>query len=57
MYVLYHTAIVNEAKISRGLVDVLDKEVEEGVRERLQNDPDFNPQQFPTAEEVYQPSN
>ena len=50
-----HTAIVSEAKSSSGLVGELDKELQEGLKERLKSDSDFNPQQFPAAEKVFQP--
>ena len=49
------SAIVNEAKTSTGLVEGLNRELHQGVKERLENDPDFNSQQFPAADRVYQP--
>ena len=47
---------MNEAQSSGQLVEGMDQELQEGVRERLQGDPDYNPQQFPSADKVYQPN-
>ena len=47
---------MNAAKTSTGLTGELDKELHEGLRERLRSDPDFTPQQFPASDQVFQPS-
>lgn len=47
---------MNEAQESSGLVESLDRELQQGVKERLESDPDYNPQQFPNADKVFQPS-
>ena len=49
-------AVVNEAEGSTGLAEGLEQELQLGVKERLEGDPDFNSQQFPSADKVYQPS-
>ena len=47
---------MNEAKSSQSLTEELDVELNEELKERLRNDPDFNPQQFPASERVFKPS-
>lgn len=49
-------AIVDEAKGSEELADGIGQEVHQGVKERLQSDPDYNSEQFPSAEKVFQPN-
>ena len=49
-------AVVDEAKGSEELADGIGQEVHQGVKERLQSDPDYNSEQFPSAEKVFQPN-
>ena len=49
------SAVVDEAKGDSGLAEGLGQELFEGVKERLESDPDYNAQQFPSADKVYQP--
>lgn len=50
------SAVVEEAKGSEELADGIGREVHQGVKERLQSDPDYNSEQFPSAEKVFQPN-
>ena len=36
-------------------MEELDQELQKQLNERLKNDPDYNPRQFPASEKVFEP--
>ena len=49
--------IVREAKQNKELVQGMGEEFHSSVKDRLQQDPNYDPAKYPSAQKFYQPDN